>query len=252
MPDRLDQRTRASTKNIDVANEGITTEPLLYLQRQPSHAAAHVSVPRGQPDPHARGNRDHARTTVITRRSAVRPTPSSTRTHVPSGSTISIRPGDEGGDCRREAASCPAPGAAAARFSTQGAAIAGGAITRTGMNSGTIGAAASSPRRTCLRHWNNCPRLTSCRRATAANTAPGASASATIQSLSSSRQRRRRSTPVMISIRPVHNDAHMNVVMDALPQQRQAAQTGWIRFYSRKTGSKPPQDVRFTFPPHAA
>ncbi len=46
------------------------------------------------------------------------------------------------------------------------------------------------------------PRLTSCRRATATNEAPGCSVSATIRSFSSCRQRRRRSYPVMISIQP--------------------------------------------------
>ena len=49
-------------------------------------------------------------------------------------------------------------------------------------------------------------RLTSCRRATSTKRAPGLSASATIRSLSSSRQWRRRSTPVMISMRPRASD----------------------------------------------
>jgi hypothetical protein len=73
-------------------------------------------------------------------------------------------------------------------------------ITRTGINAATGCAAANAPLRTCVRHVQSWPRETSCRRATNANTAPGASASATIRSLSSNRHRRCRSTPEIISI----------------------------------------------------
>ena len=82
----------------------------------------------------------------------------------------------------------------------------------TGMNTG-IGAGASIPLRTCARQFHSRPRLTAYRRATAANDAPGCSTSATILSFSSSRQRRRRSTPVMISIQtpaPDLNSARTN------------------------------------------
>ena len=70
-------------------------------------------------------------------------------------------------------------------------------VTCTGTNTG-IGA--SAPARTYRRQFHSRPRLTSCRWATAANDAPGCSTSAMMRSFSSSRQRRRRSTPVMISI----------------------------------------------------
>ena len=60
--------------------------------------------------------------------------------------------------------------------------------------------ATSLPRRCASRHCQSKPRLTSCRRATSLNLAPGSFSSARIRSFSSSRHCRRRSTPVMISI----------------------------------------------------
>jgi hypothetical protein len=77
---------------------------------------------------------------------------------------------------------------------------------------------ASEPRRTCRRQFHNKPRLTSCRRATSAKHAPPSSTSATIRSLSSTRQRRRRSVPVMISIpspTPVLKGARTNALKNA-------------------------------------
>jgi hypothetical protein len=62
--------------------------------------------------------------------------------------------------------------------------------------------ATSAPRLGASRHCHNRPRLTSCRRATSTNFAPGSSSSARIRSFSSDCQRRLRSTPVMISIPP--------------------------------------------------
>ena len=59
----------------------------------------------------------------------------------------------------------------------------------------------SVPRRICARQFHTNPRLTSLRSATCAEHAPGSSASATILTLSAMLQRRRRSHPVMISIR---------------------------------------------------
>ena len=61
------------------------------------------------------------------------------------------------------------------------------------------GSGPSTPRRTWLRQFHSSPRLISYRRAISAMPEPGCSVSATIRSFSSSRQRRRRSTPVMIS-----------------------------------------------------
>ena len=57
-----------------------------------------------------------------------------------------------------------------------------------------------TPRRTWLRQFHNSPRLISYRRAISAMPMPGCSVSATIRSFSSRLQRRRRSTPVIISI----------------------------------------------------
>jgi hypothetical protein len=54
------------------------------------------------------------------------------------------------------------------------------------------------PRRACRRQFHSKPLLTSCWRATAARQAPGCSHSATIRTFSSTRQRRRRSTPGII------------------------------------------------------
>jgi hypothetical protein len=59
MPEHLDQRTFAATKDIEVAGMGIALEDFLDLQRQIIHAAPHVSVAGRDPDPHARRNREH-------------------------------------------------------------------------------------------------------------------------------------------------------------------------------------------------
>src|SRR3546814_6220553 len=37
----------------------VATQPLLHQQRQTLHALAHVRVARGEPHPHAAGQRDH-------------------------------------------------------------------------------------------------------------------------------------------------------------------------------------------------
>jgi hypothetical protein len=60
---------------------------------------------------------------------------------------------------------------------------------------------------------------------------PGRSTSATMRSLSSNRQRRRRSTPVMISTAaPVLCDALTNAAkIKTQIHRRKAAVTGWIR-----------------------
>ena len=89
MPDRLDERTTASTEEKHVAGERITAKTLLHLQRQAPHATAHIRVPCRKPNPNPACNRDHrnARKVAVTRfADAVTPT----LTRVPSGSTTLI------------------------------------------------------------------------------------------------------------------------------------------------------------------
>ena len=102
---------------------------------------------------------------------------------------------------RRPAGAARMPAAGAAAVTGSG----GSAATCRGTNTGD-GSGDSTPRRTWSRQDHSRLRLTSCRRATSTKRAPGLSASATIRSLSSSRQWRRRSTPVMISMRPPASD----------------------------------------------
>src|SRR6266852_8909210 len=55
---------------------GVPAERLLHLQRQSVHAAPHIGAADRQPDPHARGYRDHRRSsTSSTSRSAEALTP---------------------------------------------------------------------------------------------------------------------------------------------------------------------------------
>ena len=104
MPDRLDQRTAFATEYKNIAGKWIPTKPLLYLQRQPTHAAAHVSVARGNPDSDAHGDRDHcsARSVAVTK--AVGAVASMTTRMPPESSTViatgadSTGAGDDGGN----------------------------------------------------------------------------------------------------------------------------------------------------------
>ncbi len=194
---------------------------------------AHIRVPVGQPDPYARGQRDHRRTAAITRRRAAKPTSAPTQMQVPSGNAISIRSG----------AGAAGPGERRG-LGSAGAAWAGAGwpngsmspVICTGMNTG-IGSGVSAPLRTCARQFHSRPRLNSCRRATAANDAPGSSTSATMRSFSSSRQRRRRSTPVMISIQtpdPDLNSPRTSAAkITSQVQKCQAVPAGRIRFAQR-------------------
>jgi len=116
------------------------------LPRQTVEAASHVGHTGGEPDPHASSWRDHPRSAVSTRRSAVRLTPSSTRTRQPSASSISIR----------------RPGWCAASSGTRGSASDCTAVT--GRNNGPC-LDASLPIRTCRRQVNSRPGYTSCRAA---------------------------------------------------------------------------------------
>src|SRR5438045_9444330 len=71
---------------------GIALQALLNRQSQALHAAAHVRVPSGDPDPDAARYRDHRRLrTSRTRPNASASTFSSTLTRLPSPRSISIR-----------------------------------------------------------------------------------------------------------------------------------------------------------------
>src|SRR3546814_11303907 len=59
MPQHLDQPTRAAPEHVEITAMRVATQPLLHQQRQTLHALAHVRVARGEPHPHAAGQRDH-------------------------------------------------------------------------------------------------------------------------------------------------------------------------------------------------
>ena len=162
---------------------------LLNLQGKTVHPTPHVRRTGRQPDTNAGRRNNHRRSTAITRRSVAKPTSCPTLIDVPSGSVISILPS---GTCSvplaDDGSTCPPPSP-----------FAGSLIVRTGKKTG--GASdLSTPRRTWLRQFHSSPRLISYLRAISAMPKPGCSVSATIRSFSSRLQRRRRSTPVMISI----------------------------------------------------
>src|SRR6516225_3937712 len=205
MPKNFQQVTAFSPENVEVTGMWIAEQRLLNLQRETVHATAHVSRTSRQPDANTRRRDNHRRSAVITRRSVARPTSCPTLTEVPSGSVISILPPDTAGSgpLADDGSICfvPLP-------------FADPLIVCTGRNTGG-GSGLSTPRRTWLRQFHSRPRLTSYRRATSAMPEPGCSVSATIRSFSSRRQRRRRSTPVMISILLAASDlsgAHTSAV----------------------------------------
>src|SRR3546814_15957006 len=59
MPQHLDQPTRAAPEHVEITAMRVATQPLLHQQRQTLHALAHVRLARGEPHPHAAGQRDH-------------------------------------------------------------------------------------------------------------------------------------------------------------------------------------------------
>jgi len=69
MPDDLHEIAAPAPENEEIASMGIAVEAFLNLQRQALHAAAHISMAGREPDPHARGDRDHpsARSVAVTR-----------------------------------------------------------------------------------------------------------------------------------------------------------------------------------------
>src|SRR6516162_10203348 len=196
MPKNFQQVTAFPTEDIEIAGMWIAVQRLLNLQGKTVHPAPHVGRTSRQPDANTRRWNDHRRRTVITRRSVARPTSCPTFTDVPSGSVISIWPPDTAGSAplAEDDPTCftPLP-------------FANSLIVCTGRNTGG-GSGLSTPRRTWLRQFHSRPRLISYRRATSAMPEPGCSVAATILSFSSRCQRRRRSTPVMISILPAAFD----------------------------------------------
>jgi hypothetical protein len=65
----LEQRATATTEHKNVASERISAQAFLHQERQALHALAHIGVICGDPDPNARGDRDHgsAREVTVTR-----------------------------------------------------------------------------------------------------------------------------------------------------------------------------------------
>src|SRR3954454_5332009 len=93
MPKNLDEIAPTAAEDIEIASMGITLQALLNRQSQALHAAAHVRVPSGDPDPDAARYRDHRwLRTSRTRPNASASTFSSTLTRLPSPSSISITP----------------------------------------------------------------------------------------------------------------------------------------------------------------
>jgi hypothetical protein len=189
MPKNFQQVTALPAEVLKSAGMWIAMQRLLNLQGKTVHPTPHVRRTGRQPNANPRRRNNHRRSTVITRRSVTKPTSSPTLIDVPSGSVISILPS---GACSvplaDDGSTCPAPSP-----------FAGSLIVCTGKKAGGA-SGLSTPRRTWLRQFHNSPRLISYLRAISAMPKPGCSVSATIRSFSSTLQRRRRSTPVMISI----------------------------------------------------
>jgi len=93
MPKNLGQIAPTPAEDIEIAGMGIALQTLLNRQSQALHAAAHVRMPSGDPDPNAARYRDHRRPrTSRTRANASASTFSSTLTRLPLPSSISITP----------------------------------------------------------------------------------------------------------------------------------------------------------------
>src|ERR1700761_5736053 len=109
MPDRFDQRSAPAAEYKHVAGEWVPAQPLLHLQRQPTHATSHVGMAGSNPDPQSGRNRDHcrARSVAVTRAvgvvaSIITRTPAENSTVIATGSTGSTGTGlaeadDDGG-----------------------------------------------------------------------------------------------------------------------------------------------------------
>ena len=76
MPEAFDEITSFPAEQVEVARMRIPLQPLLHLQSQTLHSAAHIRVTRRDPDPNARGERDHrrsARNVAVTRTAGAAP-----------------------------------------------------------------------------------------------------------------------------------------------------------------------------------
>src|SRR3989344_1750812 len=87
MPEDLHQAAAAATEHEQITPMRIALEVLLHLQRQPRHPLAHVGVAGGDPNPHARRQRDHrsARSAAATTEAGAL---AATRTRTPPGRSI--------------------------------------------------------------------------------------------------------------------------------------------------------------------
>ena len=195
MPKNFQQVTASSAEHVQITAVRIAMQRLLNLQGKTVHPTTHVGRTSCQPNANTRRRDNHRRSTVITRRSVARPTSCPTFTDVPSGSVISILPPDD----------CSAPAGAGSVTCRASSPVVRSRSVRTGRNTGGD-SGLSTPRRAWLRQFHSRPRLISYRRAISAMPEPGCSVYATIRSFSSRLQRRRRSTPVMISIRLAASD----------------------------------------------
>src|ERR1041384_6184828 len=94
MPKDFNQIPSSAPKDKQMAAVRITPECLLDQQGQAVEAFAHVRVARGQPHPHAGGNRDHRRPARMPSTAAMvaRSTGPAIRTRPPAHSTSTTPP----------------------------------------------------------------------------------------------------------------------------------------------------------------
>src|SRR3954451_7697446 len=177
MPDHLHQVTSAAPEDEQLTAVWVLAEALLNLQGQAHPPLAHVRVPGGQPDPHARRNRDHgARLDVAsvpsTAAAKAGSTAPSRRTRAPSGNMTSR--------------TAPAMAAGADGGSADGKVgdsdVSGSGVTVTGTKVGRqpVGGAALISRRHRYSRLSWIPS----RRATSFTITPGRKASSTIRTFS--------------------------------------------------------------------
>src|SRR5208337_83373 len=159
----LDVVAALAAKNEQMTGIGIVAQHIRHLRGQAVETLAHVRRPARQIYLRARSRRDHHGSAVSTRRNAFSSTWPSTRTTMPPGITISIK---------------PAAGRTAIPFAFSGTDKPGRAArsstTLTGMNPESP-TPTRPPFRNCLRHVNTRFALMSCRRATIETDAPGSS-----------------------------------------------------------------------------
>lgn len=92
MPKNLDQIAAATPEDVEIASMRIALQALLHCKSQASHAATHIGLASGDPDPDAARNWDHRRKSSRTCCSASTSTSRSTRTRQPPPSSISMIP----------------------------------------------------------------------------------------------------------------------------------------------------------------